>query len=213
MTKTYNKLGEIMYIGIIGRKNENKITFNQEIINIIYKYNCIPLGIIVTFVEDANKEFKKIKNLIDMCDGFILQGGSDYYDIDIMITKYLYDKNIPTLGICLGMQTMGMAFNGIMNNISNHKSLNKYVHSINLINNSKLQQIIKKNKILVNSRHKSYILKTDLDIAATYGRIEAIEDKNKIFFIGVQWHPESLNDKNSKLLFDSFFSSIKFKKI
>ncbi len=198
-----------MYIGIIGRKNEDKITFNQEIINVIYKYNFVPLGIIVNFNNDINKEFNKIKNLLDMCSGFILQGGSDYYDIDILITKYLYDKNIPTLGICLGMQTMGAAFNGIMDNIDNHKSLDKYVHYIDINNNSKLYQIIKKNKILVNSRHKSYILKTNLDIAATNEIIEAIEDKNKKFFIGVQWHPESLMDENSLLLFNSFFNSIK----
>lgn len=199
-----------MYIGIIGRKNEDKITFNQEIINVIYKYNCVPIGIIVDFNNDSNKEFNKIKNLLDMCNGFILQGGSDYYDIDMLITKYLYDKNIPTLGICLGMQTMGMTFNGIMDDIDNHKSLDKYVHYIEINNNSKLYQIIKKNKILVNSRHKSYILKTELDVAATNKIIEAIEDKNKKFFIGVQWHPESLMDENSILLFNSFFNSIKY---
>ncbi len=199
-----------MYIGIIGRKNEDKITFNQEIINVIYKYNCIPIGIIVNFNNDSDEEFNKIKNLLDICNGFILQGGSDYYDIDILITKYLYDKNIPTLGICLGMQTMGMTFNGVMDDIDDHKSLAKYVHYIEINNNSKLHQIIKKNKILVNSRHKSYILKTDLDVAATNKIIEAIEDKNKRFFIGVQWHPESLMDENSILLFNSFFNSIKY---
>ena len=198
-----------MYIGIIGRKNKDKITFNQEIINVIYKYDFVPLGIIVNFNNDINKEFNKIKNLLDMCSGFILQGGSDYYDIDILITKYLYNKNIPTLGICLGMQTMGIAFNGIMDDIDNHKSLDKYVHDVAINYNSKLYRIIKKNKISVNSRHKSYVLKTDLDICATNKIIEAIEDKNKKFFIGVQWHPESLMDENSILLFNSFFSSIK----
>ena len=198
-----------MYIGIIGRKNKDKITFNQEVINVIYKYNSIPLGIIVDFDNEPNVEFNKIKKLLDMCDGFILQGGSDYFDIDILITKYLYNKNIPTLGICLGMQIMGMTFNGIMDDIDNHKNLDKYVHYVDINNNSKLYQIIKKNKILVNSRHKSYILKTNLDISATNEIIEAIEDKNKKFFIGIQWHPESLMDENSILLFNSFFNSIK----
>lgn len=198
-----------MYIGIIGRKNKDKITFNQEVINVIYKYNSIPLGIIVDFDNEPNVEFNKIKKLLDMCDGFILQGGSDYFDIDILITKYLYNKNIPTLGICLGMQIMGITFNGIMDDIDNHKNLDKYVHYVDINNNSKLYQIIKKNKILVNSRHKSYILKTNLDISATNEIIEAIEDKNKKFFIGIQWHPESLMDENSILLFNSFFNSIK----
>ena len=197
------------YIGIIGRKNDNKITFNQEVINVINKYNCIPIGIIVDFDNEPNIEFNKIKNIIDLCDGFILQGGSDYYDIDILITKYLYENNIPTLGICLGMQTMAMTFNGTMSEINNHNSKNEYVHDIKINENSKLYNIIKKDKIFVNSRHNSYIVNTDLDISATNNIIEAIEDKNKKFFIGVQWHPESIMDENSILLFNYFFLSIK----
>lgn len=197
------------YIGIIGRRNDNKITFNQEIINVIHKYNCIPIGIIVDFDNNPNIEFNKIKNIIDLCDGFILQGGSDYYDIDILITKYLYENNIPTLGICLGMQTMAMTFNGTMSEIENHNSKNKYVHYIKINENSKLYNIIKKDKIFVNSRHNSYIINTDLDVSATNNIIEAIEDKNKKFFIGVQWHPESIIDENSILLFNYFFLSIK----
>ena len=197
------------YIGIIGRKNDNKITFNQEIINVIHKYNCIPIGIIVDFDNNPNIEFNKIKNIIDLCDGLILQGGSDYYDIDILITKYLYENNIPTLGICLGMQTMAMTFNGTMSEIENHNSKSKYVHDIKINRNSKLYNIIKKDKIFVNSRHNSYIVNTDLDVSATNNIIEAIEDKNKKFFIGVQWHPESIIDENSILLFNYFFLSIK----
>ena len=197
------------YIGIIGRKNDNKITFNQEIINVIHKHNCIPIGIIVDFDNDPNIEFNKIKNIIDLCNGFILQGGSDYYDIDILITKYLYENNIPTLGICLGMQTMAMTFNGTISETKNHNSKNKYVHDIKINENSKLFNIIKKDKIFVNSRHNSYIVNTDLDVSTTNNIIEAIEDKNKKFFIGVQWHPESIMDENSILLFNSFFLSIK----
>lgn len=201
------------YIGIIGRKNDNKITFNQEIINVINKYNCIPIGIIANFNNNPNIEFNKIKKIIDLCDGFILQGGDNYYDIDILIAKYLYKNNIPTLGICLGMQTMAVAFDGNMNKINNHNSKNKYVHQITINKNSKLYDIIKKNKIYVNSRHNSCVLNTNLNISTSDEIIEAVEDKNKNFFIGVQWHPESLMDENSILLFNNFFYSLNIKKI
>ena len=41
------------------------------------------------------------------------------------------------------------------------------------------------------------------------GIIEALEDKTKKFFIGVQWHPESLlSDKYSIRLFDAFVESL-----
>ena len=201
------------YIGIIGRNNDDKVTFNNEVIDVIHKYHCIPIGIIANFNNNPNIEFNKIKKIIDLCDGFILQGGDNYYDVDILIAKYLYKNNIPTLGICLGMQTMAVAFNGNMGIINNHNSKNKYVHQITINKNSKLYDIIKKNKICVNSRHNSYVLNTNLNISASDEIIEAVEDKNKNFFIGVQWHPESLMDENSILLFNNFFYSLNIKKI
>ena len=60
-----------MYIGIIGRKNDDKITFNEEIINVINKYKFTPIGVIVDFNNNPTLEFNKIKQLIDICDGFI----------------------------------------------------------------------------------------------------------------------------------------------
>ena len=169
-----------MYIGMIGRRNADKITFNKEIVDVIKKYGFTPLGIIVDFEKE--NEFIKVKPLIDLCSGVILQGGSDYYDIDIEITKYLYQKDIPTLGICLGMQTMAMTFNGNMGDIDNHKSDKLYVHEINIDKKSKLYNIIKKDEIMVNSRHKSYIVSTDLKVSGKANIIEAIEDSNKKFF-------------------------------
>ena len=91
---------------------------------------------------------------------------------------------------------MGLTFNGKINDFNNNKHLNKtckYVHSVNLNKLSKLYEITKLNYILVNSRHKSYIKNTSLTISgiSSDGYIEAIEDKNKRFFIGLQWHPET----------------------
>ena len=196
------------YIGIIGRQSKDRTIFNQEIINVIYKYNCLPLGIIV---DPSRNNFDQLKPLIDLCDGFILQGGNMYYDIDIKITKYLHQHNIPTLGICLGMQTMAVAINGsmIIGKLSNHNSTNQYVHNIIIDENSKLYQIIKKRQIAVNSRHNDNIINTDLKISSiaksNESIIESIEDPTKNFFIGVQWHPETLMDENSIALFENFF--------
>jgi len=201
-------LGDNMkYIGVIGRNND-KITYNKEIIDVIYNYNCIPICISLRFLDDYEKEFTLIKPLLDMCDGFILQGGSEFYNIDILIVKYLHNNDIPTLGICLGMQTMACAFNGILNNIDEHNSNEKYVHNIIINKKSKLYKIINKDEISVNSRHNEYVYNTDLEKSSYSNILESIEDSNKKFFIGVQWHPESLMDKNSILLFNSFFFSI-----
>lgn len=199
----------LKYIGVIGRINDDRITYNQEILNVIYSYNCLPICISLRFLEDYEKEFNIIKPLLDKCDGFILQGGTDFYNIDILIVKYLHSKNMPTLGICLGMQTMGCAFDGNLGNIDKHNSKSKYVHSIIIDEKSKLFQILNKKEILVNSRHNDYLIDTKLNKSSFSNVIESIEDPNKDFFIGIQWHPESIMDQNSVLLFDNFFFTIK----
>lgn len=210
----------IMYpkIGIISRE-EKKFkqtykTFNSEILDVISTYHGVPVGIIVDFNNDSDLEFERIVQIIDFCDGIILQGGSNFYDIDQKIVKYLYEKNIPTLGICLGMQQMGVTMDGELKLLpnDNHQKKDYYVHSININNNSLLYHILKEDKIRVNSRHSEYLTKTDLSIGAFSSDkiIEEVEDINKTFFLGVGWHPESIqSDLNSIKLFRYFFSSIK----
>lgn len=147
-----------------------------------------------------------------MCLGVILQGGDDYYDIDLEIVDYIYKANIPCLGICLGMQTMGIYMNGILEMIPTMHSHNnknkKYSHSVKIVSSSKLYHILGEEIIKVNSRHNYILTKTDLSIVGYSDDyfIEAIEDTNKLFFIGVEWHPESMvkYDSISNKLFDYF---------
>ena len=95
------------------------------------------------------------------------------------------------------------------NKISNYNHLKpdiKYVHYININKKSKLYRILNKENIKVNSRHKDYLINTDLFISGVSDVIESIEDPNKRFFIGVQWHPESMleYDLNNNLIIEEF---------
>lgn len=183
-------------IGIISRPDilpsGNKIMYIYEDIKTsVIKSGGIPLGIL-SINNDFNEDTKRI---VDMCDGIILQGGDNFYKYDLEILKYIYDKNIPVLGICLGMQLMGYFSEGKITNVKNHNnSYKKYVHEVYIDKNSKLYDIIKVDKIKVNSRHKDMIINPNIDIVgfSKDGVIEAIEDKKKKFFIGVQWHPENM---------------------
>ena len=183
-------------IGIISRPDilpsGNKIMYIYEDIKTsVIKSGGIPLGIL-SINNDFNEDIKRI---VDMCDGIILQGGDNFYKYDLEILKYVYDKNIPVLGICLGMQLMGYFSEGKITNVKNHNnSYKKYVHEVYIDKNSKLYDIIKVDKIKVNSRHKDMIINPNIDRVgfSNDGVIEAIEDKKKKFFIGVQWHPENM---------------------
>lgn len=183
-------------IGIIMRYKDNKYYVKDEMITVITKKNCIPIS-----VYD--------KEGIDLCNGVIIPGGDSITKYDLELIQYLYEKDIPTLGICLGMQEMGYLFNGKMNDISNYKHLKpdlKYVHKVHILKTSKLYEILNKEIINVNSRHKDYLISTDLNISSISDVIESIESKDKKFFIGVQWHPESMidYDVDSNKLFDYF---------
>lgn len=196
-------------IGIVTRSffsdENNPISIiYKDIENAIVENNGIPIGITL------NSNYKSVINL---CDGIIFQGGDDFEKYDFDALKYIYDINKPVLGICLGMQLMGVLFEGNMLDIKNHKKRLNYVHSVVIDKKSILYNIFKTNVIKVNSRHKSIIKNTKLDIMgiSNDGYIEAIGDKRKKFFVGVQWHPESMisYDKKQNNLFKYFINCCK----
>ena len=171
----------------------------KDIAKSIIKFGgiCIPI-----YVDD----YTSTLTLIKMCDGIIIQGGDNYTDDVLRIVNELYDMNKPTLGICLGMQMMGILFNGKLGKVLNHKSKLNYVHEVNIKKDSLLYKIIKKEKIMVNSRHNDYLINTDLDVSGRSDVIEAIESKNRVFFLGLQWHPESMIEYDiiANVIFDYF---------
>ena len=91
---------------------------------------------------------------------------------------------------------MSCLFGGTMKKLETgkHKTKGLFVHKVKINNNSKLYDIFKTETLQVNSRHISYITKTSLKVVAISDDdlIEAVEDTNKKFFIGVQWHPETM---------------------
>lgn len=190
----------------------NKETFGikEDVINVLKDYDVnyylIPMN------TASNDDYDNIIEMIKMADGVIIPGGNKGgTKMEFNIIKYLYDNDIPTLGICFGHQSMGVVFGGKKKAVEGHWRLGeKYVHYVNINKDSLLYKIIGKERILVNSKHKKVITNTNIPVSAYNddGMIEAVEDKSKKCFIGVQWHPESIMDDDNKKIFDYFISKL-----
>ncbi len=162
----------------------------------------------------TTKEKHDLYEAINLCDGIILQGGGYSDEYECFIAKYCYDYDIPILGICAGNQNMVRALGGKIGRVEGkkHDSDDDYVHNIKINIDSKLFRIIGTENIRVNSRHHNYALDPGpLKITAYSddGVAEAVEDVTKRFYIGVQFHPESLakKDENMNKIFVSFIKS------
>ncbi len=200
-------------IGVIGRVDDDKVIAYKRICDCLFDYGVFPICLIPHLNEnlsfDANS-LDVMKKMINLCDGIVLQGGEELNDYDLEIARYLYQQNIPTLGICLGMQIMGKAFDGTIITGGNHDVSTNYVHYVKIDKYSLLFDILKKEYIFVNSKHHDFIIDSSLSQTAYFEDVcETVEDKGKLFFLGVQWHPEYLNDENSDKLFKRFIGSIK----
>ncbi len=152
-------------------------------------------------------------NILALCQGFIITGGTNETDFDFYVLDYAKKNNIPILGICLGMQIMAMSDGAKLQSIGNssHDSQDKYVHKVKLSKDNLFYTIISEKEISVNSRHNFKIIETPnykITSISEDNVIESIELPNQSFHIGVQWHPETLYDldDNSKKLFKRFIS-------
>ncbi len=161
----------------------------------------------------SDEEKEMLCKQLNFCDGIMMPGGINRYEYDFYITNYCISQNVPVLGICLGMQLLATINNRdtlkIIDESNTHlKPQVDNVHSVKLNTNSKLYEIIGTNEFVVNSRHRYKVMEVgDFSIVgyAPDGVIEAIENENCDFAIGVQWHPENLIDTTpSKRLFKSF---------
>lgn len=229
-------------VGIVGRSNKNidaayEFECLESYFRIFSKYDDVvsimilpPKDIIYSEI-DVDKEctfnndvLNKLDVVLDMCDGFLLPGGTTWYSHDEYIVKYAIDNNKPLLGICLGMQIISVMNSKsirekVDTTVKNETNINHlqsgvdYVHEVEIVKDSLLYDIVGVDKLKVNSRH-SYRVEDvgDLDINAVSedGLIEAVSYPEKNFILGVQWHPESLIDEdiNSKKIFDRFVSEL-----
>ena len=99
---------------------------------------------------------------------------------------------MPVLGICLGMQMMGLVAGGVLNQHlpethPSHADHWEHTHEIRSNDESVLVSG------MTYSKHRQAMQDTgSMQTLATAhdGVIEAIYDPSRRFYLGVQWHPE-----------------------
>lgn len=137
------------------------------------------------------------------------------------------ERKMPVLGICRGFQVINVALGGTLyqdikvqqGSELNHLNLTHPVdtlqHEVVLTRDSKLYQIMRSDKLMVNSLHHQAIHKVGENLKvvglSTDDIIEALEYKGEHFVVGVQWHPEDLVAKDGYFLelFETFIEEIK----
>lgn len=164
---------------------------------------------------------------LDTLDAIVLSGGGDFNPLwageepvpqlhninnerdlpELLLTRYAFDRQLPMLGICRGIQTLAMALGGhveqdikptpIKHSQTSHQSTQ--THSVNITPGTMLSDIFGgEATIYVNSFHHQAVDNPGNHMRtaalAPDGTIEAIESSEQKPIIGVQWHPEWLAD-------------------
>jgi putative glutamine amidotransferase len=197
----------------------------KQFVNTRYVKQLQDRGLDVIMIMTNNPNPEKI---LELCDGFLITGGSDidpkFYneenlglsknvypqldDLDRLIVLHAAKTKKPLLGICRGHQAINVFLGGsLIQHIDNHEDL-KSDHLVKTIKNDFLNF---KETINVNSYHHQAV--KDLapglvEIASKDGIVEAFIHK-ELPIVGIQWHPEILGEsEETKLIFNLFKKQI-----
>lgn len=211
-----------------------KCSVNYDYIRAIEQANGIPVLLPVVGAEKISQQLEHIDGLLlsggydvlsllygeeaQVGQGLIYPQRDEY---EIAAIKIAYAKNIPILGICRGIQILNVAFGGTLyqdlcsaaNPCIKHmqQSTHRHIvsHTIDIVNSSRLFNILGCQTMLTNSFHHQAIkimaANFTVNAVAKDGIIEGIEDPSKEFVLAVQFHPETMNcEKNIAKLFSHF---------
>ena len=220
----YNKFpeaGRRPVIGITANYTNTDATVRDRYYQQVIATGGVP--VIIPPVDDTDS----IIGTLNIIDGLLLTGGGDYNPLwcgeepvpglhninakrdkaELLITRLAYNRQIPILGICRGIQTIAMALGGHVEQDIRRKEIKhsqdadreEPTHSVQVDKDSVLYQIYNnKETLYVNSFHHQAVSNPGDKFCVTArskdGVVEAIESTEYKNILGVQWHPEWLGE-------------------
>ena len=206
-------------IGLTGNFDEQTCKLKDGYYKSVLRAGGVP--VIIPPLADTDA----IINTLEHIDGLLLTGGGDYNPLyageepspklggvnaerdlpELLITQLAYNRQIPMLGICRGIQTLAMALGGkVMQDISDVAQIrhsqdadrSEPTHTVTVEPDSTLYNIYKEDKLFVNSFHHQAVSDPGERFRVTGrssdGIIESMESCEFKSILGVQWHPECL---------------------
>lgn len=182
-------------------------------------------GLLVTGGEDIFPDWYHMIDDTARCGEF-----DRYRDtLEIMLIRKAMEMNIPILGICRGHQIINVTLGGTLivdipedigSDVTHRCPEDPFncFHEVMIVNETLLQEITGLTRGMVNTNHHQAVKDPapGLRISAmSYeGLVEAIEWEDlesNPFMLGVQWHPERMEDypELSRSIADRFISEVK----
>ena len=193
-----------------------------------YYYKSVEKAGGVPLVIPPSADTDTIINTLNHIDALLLSGGSDFNPLycgeepsarlhsinserdlpELLVTRLAYNRQMPILGICRGIQTLAMALGGTVRQdiadtdglIKHSQDANRNVptHSVSVCEDSVLHNIYGSRTIYVNSFHHQAVGEVGdrfrVVAHSCDGIVEAMESTEMKSIIGVQWHPECIDD-------------------
>lgn len=128
-------------------------------------------------------------------------------DFELALMAEVQRLGKPMLGICRGVQVMNVFFGGsLWQDLPSQRGLEKTLHSpgnykeqheVSVRPDTRLAGLLGAGIHRVNSSHHQAVKDTKLAVCAVAdgGIIEAVELPGEAFVLGVQWHPERMEDR------------------